>query len=225
MNKTLRKVLKFVLIVGCVAIAIWLIYHYGVERLRAQVEHMGVWAPLGLFTLRFISVIIPALPSTVWSLVAGSLLANFWIALATVFLADLFACSLAFYLAKQFGRDLVTKLVGTQFMARVDNLSQRHLESNFFLLTGFLMTGLFDFVSYGAGLTTTQWKQFFPALCLGLMISHPPIVAIGAGMFAKGNGQLMMILAVLGIFSLAILTGWLQRRTSPSTSSKSEETL
>jgi uncharacterized membrane protein YdjX (TVP38/TMEM64 family) len=225
MNKTLRKVLKFVLIVGCVAIAIWLIQQYGIEKLRAYVKYMGVWAPMGIFGLRFISVVIPALPSAGWSLLAGSLFPNFWIALATVFLADLCACSLAFYLAKQFGRDLVKKLVSTQFMDKVDHLSQRHLESNFFLLMGFLMTGLFDFVSYGAGLTTTKWIQFFPALCIGVMISNLLIVAVGANMFAKGNGQLLMILAVLGIFSLAILTGWLQRRTAPSTSSKSEKTL
>ncbi len=214
MNKTLRKGIQFILIVGLVAISIWFIQQYGVEKIRENVKYMGVWAPIGIFALRFISVVIPALPSTAWSLLAGSVLANFWTALITVVLADLFACSLGFYLAKQFGRNLVEKLVGTRFMDKVDKVSQRHLESNFFLLTGFLMTGLFDFVSYGAGLTTTKWIQFVPALAIGVLISNTPVVAIGSGMFAEGNGRLLIVFAVLGIFSLAILTGWLQRRSS-----------
>ena len=216
MNKTLRKSIKLILIVGLVAISIWFIQEYGVEKIRENVKYMGVWAPVGIFALRFTSVIIPALPSTAWSLLAGSILANFWTALITVVLADLFACSLGFYLAKQFGRELVEKLVGSRFMDKVDKVSQRHLESNFFLLVGFLMTGLFDFVSYGAGLTTTKWVQFVPALLIGVLISNTPVVAIGAGMFAEGNSRLLIIVAILGIFSLATLTGWLQRRKSVS---------
>ncbi|BDM78989.1 TVP38/TMEM64 family protein [Acaryochloris marina MBIC10699] len=193
---------------------IWLIQQYGMERIRANVAHMGVWAPIGIFALRFISVVIPALPSTAWSLLAGSVLANFWTALITVVLADVIACSLAFFLAKKFGRNLVEKLVGTKFMDKVDKVSQRHLETNFFLLMGFLMTGVFDFVSYGVGLTTTRWVQFIPALLIGITIHNTPVVAIGAGLFAEGNGQLLAVGAVLGIFSLAIITGWLQRRKS-----------
>lgn len=214
MYKTLRKLIKFILIMGLVVGLIWLVQQYGVEKIRENVKYMGVWAPIGIFSLRFISVVIPALPSTAWSLLAGGVLANFWTALITVVLADLFACSLGFYLAKQFGRNLVEKLVGSRFMDKVDKVNQRHLESNFFLLVGFLMTGLFDFVSYGAGLTTTKWVQFVPALLIGVLISNTPVVAIGAGMFAEGNGRLLIVVAILGIFSLAILTGWLQRRNS-----------
>lgn len=214
MNKILSRLIKFILIMGLVVGLIWLIQQYGMQRIRANVAYMGVWAPIGIFALRFISVVIPALPSTAWSLLAGTVLESFWTALITVVLADLVACSLGFYLAKRYGRNLVEKLVGTRFMDKVDKVSQRHLESNFFLLTGFLMTGLFDFVSYGAGLTTTKWVQFFPALFIGVVISNTPVVAIGKGMFAEGNARLLVVAAVLGIFSLAILTGWLQRRNS-----------
>lgn len=214
MTRTLRRLLKFLLIIGVVVGLIWLIQQYGMERIRANVAHMGVWAPIGIFALRFISVVIPALPSTAWSLLAGSVLANFWTALFTVVLADVISCSLAFFLAKKFGRNLVEKLVGTKFMNKVDKVSQRHLETNFFLLMGFLMTGVFDFVSYGVGLTTTRWVQFIPALLIGITIHNTPVVAIGAGLFAEGNGQLLAVAAVFGIFSLAIITGWLQRRKS-----------
>jgi hypothetical protein len=47
-------------------------------------------------------------------------------------------------------------------MAQVDRLSRRHLERNFFLMTGFLMTGLFDFVAYGVGLITSAQAAVCP---------------------------------------------------------------
>ena len=88
-------------------------------------------------------------------------------------------------------------------MHRVENISQKHLENNLFLMTGFLMTGLFDFVSYGIGLSNTPWKKFAPALIISIMISNPPIVALGAGVL--DGGKRFLILAVLGIFLLAVI--------------------
>lgn len=68
-------------------------------------------------------------------------------------IADFVACTMNFYLAKQYRRNLVQRLVGKRFMNKVDSLSQIYLERNFFLVTGLLMTGLFDFVCYAVGLT------------------------------------------------------------------------
>ncbi|PZD73908.1 TVP38/TMEM64 family inner membrane protein YdjZ [Acaryochloris thomasi RCC1774] len=215
MNKTLRKVIKFVLIAGGVALAIWAFQQVDLDPLKAKIESLGPWAPVGIFALRTISVVIPIVPSTIWAFFAGSFL-DYPVAVATVVFADIVSCSLGFYLAKRYGRGLVEKLVGTRFMGKVDKLSQKHLESNFFLLAGALMTGAFDFVSYSAGLTTTKWKMFLPALVLGALVSDAPMVAIGANLFEKGNGYMFAGLAILSAFCLSILAGWLQKRASPS---------
>ncbi|WP_299408689.1 VTT domain-containing protein [Acaryochloris sp. IP29b_bin.148] len=219
MNKTLRKVIKFGLIVGIIAVSIWLLQQLNVEPVKAQIKQLGPWAPFGIFALRSFSVVIPIIPSTIWAFFAGSFL-PFPVAVATVVIADIFSCSLGFYLAKQYGRGLVEKLVGARFMGKVDEISQKHLENNFFLLSGALMTGAFDFVSYSAGLTTTKWKMFVPALVLAALISDTPMVAIGANVFKKGNGYLFAGLAILGAFCLAILAGWLQKRGAASTANK-----
>ncbi len=215
MNSTLRKVIKFVLIVGIVALAIGLFQQLDLEPIKAEIKSLGPWAPFGIFALRAISVVIPIIPSTIWAFFAGSFL-DYPVAVATVVFADVVSCCLGFYLAKRYGRGLVEKLVGTRFMGRVDKLSQKHLESNFFLLTGALMTGAFDFVSYSAGLTTTKWKMFVPAVMLGALVSDAPMVAIGANLFKKGNGYMFAGLAILSAFCLAILAGWLQKRAETS---------
>ncbi|MBE9067061.1 TVP38/TMEM64 family protein, partial [Leptolyngbya cf. ectocarpi LEGE 11479] len=77
-------------------------------------------------------------------------------------------------------------------------------------MTAFLMTGFFDFVAYGVGLTKAAWLRFLPALFLSIAVSNPPIVALGAGLLE--GGKLLLVFAILGAFALALLTGFLQRK-------------
>jgi len=200
--------LKYLTLALVVVLAIWLLNRYGIAQVRAQVDQLGVWAPLVIFLLRFTSIVIPALPGTTYSVLSGGLL-GFSQGLLVICLADLVSCSLSFYLSRRFGRKLVRRLVGERFMIRVDSLSQRHLERNFFLMTGFLMTGFFDFVCYGVGLTKAPWLRFAPALVLSIAASNPPIVALGAGILE--GGKVLLGVALLGIFALAIITGLVQR--------------
>ncbi len=90
-------------------------------------------------------------------------------------------------------------------MSKVEKISSEQLENNFFLMTGILMTGLFDFFCYGIGLTKTPWRKFLPAMLVSILLSNPPIVALGAGLL--DGGKKILILSVVGIFFLAIFTG------------------
>lgn len=207
----MSKILRFLAIFSLVILVIVAINHYGVTQLRTRVEALGPWVPVGIFLLRFTSVVIPALPGTAYSVLSGGLL-GFTQGLLVICVADLFSCSLSFSLSKRYGRNLVQRLVGPKFIDKIDSLSQRHLEHNFFLLTGFLMTGFFDFVCYGVGLTKASWRKFFPALAISIAISNPPIVALGAGLLE--GGKLLLGMALSGVFILAIITGWVQRRSS-----------
>ncbi len=223
MNKKLSKISLFGLAVGILAVSIWLIRKLDEEPLKSQielyVEQLGPWAPVGIFVLRLVSVVIPIIPGVPQALLAGKIL-DYPTALGTIVVSDLCSCSIAFYLARRFGRNLVEKLVGKKFMGRVDELSSKHLEKNFFLLAGALMTGAFDFVSYSVGLTTTKWKMFLPGLLIASLVRGGPIVAIGATLFDKGTGYLYAGLSILGAFCVAILAGWLQQRGSTSTNKK-----
>ncbi len=212
MNQRPSRWIKWLRLLGiaiATIIVIWALQRYGISRLRANVEILGVWAPLALFFLRFTSVVIPALPGTAYSVLAGGLL-GFSQGLLVICLADLCSCSLSFFLSRQFGRSFVQRLVGERFISRVDTLAQKHLERNFFLMTAFLMTGFFDFVAYGVGLTKASWFRFIPALVMSIGLSNPPIVALGAGLLE--GGKLLLGFAILGAFALALLTGFLQRK-------------
>ena len=192
-----------------IVLAIALVKQVGIEQIRANVHQLGMWAPCVLLLLRSTSIVIPAIPSTAYSVLAGTLF-GFWQGIVLIAIADLAACSGNFYLAKRYGRGIVQRLVGQRFMGKVDSFASNYLENNPFLVTGFLMTGLFDFVCYAVGLTQMQWRKFLPALILGIVISTPPIVALGAGIFT--GGKWLLGLALLGMFALAFLAGWLNRQ-------------
>ena len=204
----LRKIIGISTVVALAIVLLHLAHTHALEPLRAQVESMGVWAPLGIVALRGISILLPALPSSVYSLLAGALL-GFETGLITIYITDLVFCQIAFLVAKRYGQEPVKKLVGEKASQRIQNFNQSQLEGNPFFLTGLLMTGLFDFVSYAAGLSGTKWKVFTTALIVSVTLSDLPIVALGAGVF--NGGKLMLIIASLGVFALAIIAGMVKK--------------
>ena len=210
-KEKLRKFLLISLITGAFILLVFLIQTYGIEPLRNAVKEMGIWAPLGILILRGISVILPALPSSVYSLLAGSLL-GFKTGYLTIFISDLIFCQLAFFIARNFGRTPVRKLVGVKAMKRIEGFNQNQLEGNFFLMTGLLMTGLFDFLSYALGIGGTRWRLFTPALIISLLISDSIIVAVGAGV--SQSAGLMLGAALLGMFALATIAGFKKNKAS-----------
>lgn len=204
------KILGWVAIGVLIALAIWLLNKIGIEQVREQVDQFGIWAPVIVFGLRFTSIIVPVLPGTAYAILAGALF-GFVQGLLVVVLADLASCTFNFYIARRYGRGFVERFVGEQFMEKVDRLAQRHLERNFFLMTGFLMTGVFDFVAYAVGLTKTRWQSYFAALIVSIVIAKPLWVAAGAGLFE--GSQLLLGFALLGAFGIGIVTAVVQKRT------------
>ena len=207
----LKTGLKVSAWVAIFIVAVVYLQRYGIAPLQSAVNDMGIWAPLGLFLLRGVSIILPALPSSVYSLLAGSLL-GFKVGYLTIILSDLVFCSTAFFIARRWGREPVSRLVGASAMKRIDGFSKNQLEGNFFLMTGLLMTGLFDFLSYAIGISRTHWRLFAPALLISVLISDSILVAVGAG--AAQGASLTLGVALLAMFALATITGLLKKKSS-----------
>ena len=113
---------------------------------------LGNWSIFLLILLRLTSIVIPILPGTYCLLLSGYLfgLVN---GLLISCISDLLACSLSFFISKRYGRKILKLIISKKYLNKFESISVKYLERNFFLLTGFLMTGWFDFVSYGVGLT------------------------------------------------------------------------
>ena len=187
-----------------------------------------------LFLLRSISIILPLLPGTIFSVVAGFQF-GFVNGLFIIFFADFLSCSISFSLARKFGRNFISNLLGSRQMQRVESISKDYLENNYFLMTALLMSGFFDFACYAIGLTKITWKRFMPALIFSIIISDSPFIAsglaarkvkdIGLKNFVERilNGQLEMIsgnylalfiISFFIIFSLAMINIYLNKRSN-----------
>ena len=136
-----------------------------------------------LFLFRSLSIVVPVLPGTIFSVAAGFQF-GFSQGLLIIFCADFLSCSISFLLARKLGRNYIRNLLGSRQMRRVESISKDYLEKNYFLMTALLMSGFFDFVCYAIGLTKITWKRFMPALIFSIIISDSPFVASG---FAARN--------------------------------------
>ena len=187
-----------------------------------------------LFLLRSVSIIIPILPGTVFSVAAGFQF-GFIQGLIIIFFADFLSCSTSFLLARKLGRSYISTLLGSRQMQRVESISKDYLEKNYFLMTALLMSQFFDFVCYAVGLTKITWKKFMPALIFSIIISDSPFVAsgfaarkiknIGLKNFLEkilngeldiisGNYLLLFIISFLIIFPLAMINLYLNKRSN-----------
>ena len=187
-----------------------------------------------LFLLRSISIVIPVLPGTIFSVAAGFQF-GFIQGLVIIFCADFLSCSTSFLLARKLGRNYISHLLGSRQMRRVESISKDYLEKNYFLMTALLMSGFFDFVCYAIGLTKITWKRFMPALIFSIVISDAPFVAsgfaarnikdIGLQNFLQkilngeldmisGNYLFLFIISFLIIFILAMINLFLNKRSS-----------
>jgi uncharacterized membrane protein YdjX (TVP38/TMEM64 family) len=83
-------------------------------------------------------------------------------------------------------------------------------------MTGFLMTGLFDFAAYAVGLTQVCWHSYLLALAVSILVAKPLWVAAGAGIFE--DSQLLLGFALLAAFGIGIVTAVVQRQPDSSNS-------
>jgi len=190
----------------------------------------GNWGILLIMFLRLISIVIPIIPGTYCLLLSGYLfgLGN---GLLLSCLSDLIACSISFFIAKRYGRKILKIIMPKKYLNKFELISKNYLERNFFLLTGFLMTGWFDFVSYGVGLTKLRWRKFLAALCLSILLSDLPFVATGSGFreiqnknynlsnILEGNVPslqkeylILFIVSVILIFSIGVFGAFINRK-------------
>ena len=190
----------------------------------------GNWGILLIMFLRLISIVIPIIPGTYCLLLSGYLfgLVN---GLLLSCISDLIACSISFFIAKRYGRKILKIIMPKKYLNKFELISKNYLERNFFLLTGFLMTGWFDFVSYGVGLTKLRWRKFLAALCLSILLSDLPFVATGSGFreiqnknynlsnILEGNVPslqkeylILFIVSVILIFSIGLFGAFINRK-------------
>lgn len=136
------------------------------DALLSYVRSAGVWAPLLIIGLIVLEVVIAPLPGTFIMVAAGALFGT-WLGALYAYVGNVIGSSLAFFLARRFGRGLVRRLVSRPLLERYDGFFNAHQE--LFVVFYALPVVPVDVLSFTCGLSSMRWRRFLLVMTLGFI--------------------------------------------------------
>lgn len=184
--------------------------------IRAWLESLGPWGPVGLIALFALQILIAPVPGYVFQVIAGYLFGWVW---GTVYstIGMLIGGALAMSLARIYGRPLVSKAVGADRLQRWENVTHLNSLGLWFLL---MLGPLGDMLFFLAGLTTLSvWK----IMVVAVLVRAPALTvsaAVGAGQidwrspWVIGGFIVLMSIGVIGVRYQDRIERWVARRAA-----------
>ena len=196
-ENTLHSILSFLVLLMVLAGSIVLFNTIGEDRIQKWVSSGGVWGPVSFVVIHALSIIFAPFEGSFLMLSSGKIFGNFWLAVFYVILAGLLGSTINFWLARRFGQAVVKKVAGKAALETINKYSQK-VDEHPILLVPLMATGLFDVVSYAAGLSRVKYRNFLIAICISSSINVPIYVAVGSNLI--GNRQALFWVGALVVF-------------------------
>jgi uncharacterized membrane protein YdjX (TVP38/TMEM64 family) len=180
----------------------------GIDQLHRMVGQAGPWAPVVYIILKASTYVVAPLNGAPITITAGALfgLRN---GIIYTLLGEIIGGSINFWLARLLGQSIVMRLVGKKGIARVNNLSNQLGEWRILLFVRIFLSGIYDFISYAAGLTAVSFRQYLVGSAIGGLFSTTFLTALGASL-GEDFKTFLLISGGLGVLFLAAIV-W-QRR-------------
>ena len=180
--------------------------------LRDYLLSFGAWAPVIAVALHIGTSLVAPLPSFVPTFASAMVFG--WIPGAALsWAASLFASGLCFVIARAYGRPVVTLVVPKAALQPMDRFFRRWGQYSILIarLTPFMS---FDFISYGAGLTSMRLASFLVYTAVGMI---PGALAFSY-LADRGTTSVLWLMymfaaaALVAAVAIAVRS-WLQRRS------------
>jgi len=220
--QVLKYNLRVIIVVAVVAIAGSFLWLYGPElqafvrdraRFQQFVDELGWLGPIVLICFNAIQIIVAPIPGYIVQLAAGFLYGPWWGGLWSTI--GLFLGSMsAMWLARIYGRPLVARVIGAN---RLQHWEEFIHSDSIYIWFVLLLGPTGDAPFYLAGLSRVR---FLHIVLITLLIRVPSVfvaAAIGAGVLVLNWWQFTLIIAVFGLFALALLrhketlSAWMDR--------------
>jgi len=210
-----RLAIAAVIVVALASSPFWLAHtpipdlFHGGEALRARIEALGFWGPLGVVALMIVAILISPLPSAPIALAAGAVYGHFWGTLYVLVGSEIGAIA-AFSLARFLGHDAIHRRFG-------DRLSVGLAGSQAVLMATVFATRLmpflsFDMVSYAAGLTVLSLWRFVLATLAGILPASFVLAHLGSEMMSEESSRILLSVLLLGLLTgLPVIVGLVAR--------------
>lgn len=191
-----------------------------VKSLRAYLLSFGIWAPTVSALLMVFQAIIAPLPAFVITFTNGLLFGVWWGTLLS-WSSAMVGAAACFYISHIFGRPVVQKLAGgRRSLDMTDSFFKRY--GRYAILVARLLPFVpFDPISYGAGLTSMGFWEFWIATGIGQLPATIVYSYLGQSMTGtvKVVFWLFVVVIAIGIVGAALKARFLpavggQRRDS-----------
>lgn len=137
------------------------------ETIQKFVEGAGPWGPVVFVFLHMFSIILAPISGLPFLVTGFYLFGATTILLMAV--SGMIGFVVNFFIARRWGRSLVTKLVGQDSIHKVDDLAKEYGIIALVFLR-FLWSGIADYVSYAYGLTSIKFKTY---ITISILASIP----------------------------------------------------
>ncbi|TSC71237.1 MAG: hypothetical protein G01um101449_4 [Parcubacteria group bacterium Gr01-1014_49] len=201
------KNLAFILI--AVGAAYGLTVSIGIDGLERLVGQAGVWGVLATIALKMTTIIVVPLSGGPIYAIAGAAF-GFWKGFAITSLGDILGFSVAFYLSRFFGRNVISALVPRAQLPFVEKLLVQGSSLKSFLKARVAFSGFPEVFAYAAGLTQISFLIFIATQ----MVFHVPAAALVVlfGNAILTENPLIFFGATITAVLLAVVGGWWFKR-------------
>lgn len=179
----------------------------GVHHVRTMVADAGSWAPVLFIVLKIASNVIAPLSGTPL-LVTGGMLFGVWDGLAYILIGDAVGGSLNFWIARLLGRPGIRRFVGRGATRQVDQAVSYVGGWKALLVASVVLSPVYDFVSYAAGLSNLPFRHYFWVTLVGSVPTAFVYMFVGDRL---ANGQLL-VSGLVGLVVAVVLAIWIHLR-------------
>jgi uncharacterized membrane protein YdjX (TVP38/TMEM64 family) len=210
-HKKIQKV-KILLIVALVALVYYLIaksslvsnFQNNPEILQQSITNLGIYGPLVIILLQTFQTIISIIPSQLTTIVAGFAYGPIY-GLFYSMLGAFFGSSIIFFVAKKYGKEIVSKFFPKREIVHFNKLMSA--KKGWALLFARLIP-IFpnDLVSVAAGLTDIPYWRFTIFSTLGFVAQMALLTFFGSELSqGKISLTLIIIILVLIVFMIVVI--------------------
>lgn len=171
------------------------------QALEAWVTGLGWWGPLALVALNAIQIVVAPIPGYVVQVAAGFLFGPVWGGVWAS-LGLLLGSTLAFWMARFYGRPLAARLVGDGRLAQWEHVTHSTSTLLWFVL---LLGPIGDLPYFLAGLARVSFIKIFVITLLVRVPSTMIVAAAGAGVMLLTWWQTVLIVAALFVILVVYL--------------------
>ncbi|MCH7850899.1 MAG: TVP38/TMEM64 family protein [Nanoarchaeota archaeon] len=207
-NRKLKRL--FILLIVAAFISI-ISQKFDIGDVRNFVEDTGVFAPITFIFLKIAFIVLAPMTGFPMFLFAGPLF-GFMKGWVYLMIADIIGTSLAFFLSREYGRNLYFK-----FISKGKNHFLTKLLSSVKTWRGVVITRFIfpfqDIITYAAGLTSISFKSFIISSTIVKGISFLVLISLGMALLDKKTS-----IFIFGIAFIVVVGGLIIKKLRKSDS-------